>query len=175
VLDRKENTRRASRVPDRELLMPIRLATPADVEELARLRWDFRTELQQASEPEAVFLARCARWMVERLEPAGGWHAWLATEADVAVGTAWLHLIEKLPNPVAEPECHGYVSSLYVAPAHRGTGIGSALLSECLAECDRRTVDAVMLWPTPRSRALYLRHGFAVRDDLLERRAAGTG
>jgi hypothetical protein len=31
-------------------------------------------------------------------------------------------------------------------------------------------VDATILWPTPASRTLYLRHGFAVRDDLLERR-----
>jgi hypothetical protein len=28
----------------------------------------------------------------------------------------------------------------------------------------------VLLWPTPRSRSLYLRHGFATRDDVLERR-----
>lgn len=29
-----------------------------------------------------------------------------------------------------------------------------------------RRVDAVILWPTPASRTLYDRHGFAVRDDL---------
>ncbi|MGH7579428.1 MAG: GNAT family N-acetyltransferase, partial [Gemmatimonadales bacterium] len=82
----------------------------------------------------------------------------------------WLQLLDKLPNPVDEPERHGYVSSLYVRPAFRGAGLGSALLSACLEACDGAGVDAVLLWPTPASRSLYLRHGFAVREDLLERR-----
>ena len=85
-------------------------------------------------------------------------------------GTVWLQHLEKLPNPVGEPEWHGYVSSLFVEPDVRGRGLGSVLLSEALAECDRRGCDAVILWPTARSRSLYLRHGFSVRDDLLERR-----
>jgi GNAT superfamily N-acetyltransferase len=86
------------------------------------------------------------------------------------VGSVWLHFLEKLPNPVAEPEWHGYISSLFVRPAVRGSGLGSRLLVAALEECDRRGCDAVLLWPTPRSRSLYLRHGFTVRDDVLERR-----
>jgi len=35
-------------------------------------------------------------------------------------------------------------------------------------------VDAVILWPTPRSRSLYLRLGFASREDLLEHRLRGS-
>jgi GNAT superfamily N-acetyltransferase len=86
------------------------------------------------------------------------------------VGTVWLQFLEKLPNPVAEPERHGYVSSLYVRPDFRGAGLGSALLSTCVETCRRYEVDAVLLWPTPASRSLYLRHGFEPREDLLERR-----
>jgi GNAT superfamily N-acetyltransferase len=86
------------------------------------------------------------------------------------VGTIWLHRIEKLPNPVGEAETHGYVSSLYVDPACRGEGLGGRLLGACLEACLAEGVDAVILWPTPRSRSLYQRHGFAVREDLLERR-----
>ena len=86
------------------------------------------------------------------------------------MGTAWLHLLEKLPNPVGEPELHGYVSSLYVRPEFRGEGLGSNLLGACLDACERLGVDSVVLWPTPASRRLYLRHGFGIRDDLLERR-----
>jgi hypothetical protein len=44
------------------------------------------------------------------------------------------------------------------------------LLGACLRECETRAVDAVVLWPTPASRTLYFRHGFAVREDLMERR-----
>jgi GNAT superfamily N-acetyltransferase len=121
-------------------------------------------------EPKDAFEARCAAWMTARLEPDGRWRCWLAERGDTIVGTIWLHLIEKLPNPVAESERHGYVSSLYVEPASRGAGLGSRLLGACLDTCVAEGVDAVILWPTPRSRSLYERHGFAVRDDLLERR-----
>ena len=152
----------------------IRLARPDDAAALARLRWAFRAEVEPPSEDEATFLRRCAEWMRARLTPSGPWRAWAAGHPDGLVGTVWLQLVEKLPNPVTEPEWHGYVSSLYVAPHRRGGGLGSALLAECLAECARQAVDAVVLWPTPRSRALYLRHGFAVRDDLLELRGNGV-
>ena len=65
---------------------------------------------------------------------------------------------------------HGYVSSVFVQPGRRQSGIGSALLAACLRQCEAEGIDAVFLWPTERSRPLYQRHGFAVRDDLLERR-----
>lgn len=151
----------------------IRRARPADAAALARLRLAFRGEVEPAREDPGAFLVRCERWMAERLG-AGDWRAWLATADGTQVGTVWLRLLEKLPNPVAEPEWHGYVSSLYVAPEWRGSGLGSRLLRASLEECRRRGVDAVLLWPTPRSRSLYLRHGFEVRDDLLERRGSGS-
>ena len=36
--------------------------------------------------------------------------------------------------------------------------------------CDDLGVDAIFLWPTDKSRPFYLRYGFGVRDDLMERR-----
>jgi GNAT superfamily N-acetyltransferase len=149
--------------------LALRHAVPTDAAALARLRFSFRADLQTPAEPESDFLARCTSWMTPRLAPGSGWRCWVAGEAE-PVGTVWLQILEKLPNPVAEPEWHGYVSSLFVRPDARGAGLGSRLLATALAECDRRGCDAVVLWPTPRSRSLYLRHGFALRDDLLERR-----
>ncbi len=153
--------------------LALRPAVPADAGVLARLRFAFRADLEPPAEPESVFLARCTSWMAPRLAPGGPWRCWVAGEAE-PVGTVWLQLLEKLPNPVAEPEWHGYVSSLFVQPDARGAGLGSRLLAEALAECDRLGCDAVVLWPTPRSRSLYLRHGFALREDLLERRGRGV-
>jgi GNAT superfamily N-acetyltransferase len=148
----------------------VRGAVIADAPALARLRYEFRAALDPTPEAEAAFVARCTRWMAARLE-GGTWRCWVAEDTPgVIVGTVWLHLIEKLPNPVLEPEQHGYVSSLYVRPAARGTGLGSTLLRACIDDCVRGQVDAILLWPTPASRSLYERHGFGVRDDLLERR-----
>jgi GNAT superfamily N-acetyltransferase len=148
----------------------IRPATPADAPELARLRYAFRTERRPATEPEAEFLERCAGWMVRSLADRDRWRCWVAVSESQLVGTVWLQLIEKLPNPGEESEINGYVTSVYVIPALRHEGVGSGLVSTCLKQCDGMDVDAVFLWSTPHSRRLYERHGFAVRDDLLERR-----
>jgi ribosomal protein S18 acetylase RimI-like enzyme len=152
---------------------PIRPAGPGDAPALAQARFAFRAEVETPAEDESAFHRRCTAWMAARLTADGYWRAWIAERARHPVGCVWLQLVEKLPNPVAEPEWHGYVSSLYVEASERSGGLGSALLAECLAECARRAVDAVVLWPTPRSRTLYLRHGFAVRDDLLQLRGPG--
>jgi GNAT superfamily N-acetyltransferase len=152
----------------------IRLAQPGDAPGLARLRYEFRVSHDPPVEPEADFLARCTVWMEARLVRSGSWRCWLAEESGRPVGTVWLHLIEKLPNPVGEAERHGYVSSLCVEPSRRGGGLGSRLLGACLQTCVAEGLDAVILWPTPRSRSLYERHGFAVREDLLERRLGPT-
>jgi N-acetylglutamate synthase-like GNAT family acetyltransferase len=93
----------------------------------------------------------------------------VAQEDRGVVGTLWLQLIEKIPNPGQEPEQHGYVSSVFVLPERRNTGLGGALLAACLAECDRLGLDTVFLWCTPESRRLYQRHGFAGREDFLSR------
>jgi GNAT superfamily N-acetyltransferase len=150
----------------------VRLAGPADAPALARMRYAFRAELDPAPEDQTGFLRRCERWMADRLNGRRPWRCWVAEDevGDTLIGMVWLQMIEKLPNPVGEAEYHGYVSSFYVVPSRRSTGLGSALLSACLEECDRRGTDAVFLWPTPRSRPLYQRHGFVARDDFLERR-----
>jgi ribosomal protein S18 acetylase RimI-like enzyme len=148
----------------------IRLAEPTNAPDLARLRYEFRASHDSAYEAEADFLARCSAWMAARLAPGGPWRCWAAEETGKLVGAIWLQIIEKMPNPSAEAEKHGYISNLYVKPSRRGAGLGSLLIDTCVRFCEKEAVDAVILWPTPRSRPLYERHGFAVREDLLERR-----
>lgn len=148
----------------------VRLATASDADALARLRYEFRAGIGEPCEAEAAFVARCAPWMAARLGPGAGWRCWVVGHGREIRGMIWLSLIEKLPNPVVEPEHHAYITSFYLQPDARGAGLGSALLGACLRACDEGEVDAVILWPTPRSRTLYERHGFSVRDDVMERR-----
>jgi GNAT superfamily N-acetyltransferase len=151
----------------------IREATAEDAPNLARLRYDFRSEQHEAAEEEEAFLARCEVWMSERLEGDPGWRCWVAEDAGVIVANLWLHRIEKLPNPVAEPEQHAYVTNVYVVPERRDGGVGALLLEAALAWCRHENVDAVLLWPSERSRSFYGRYGFGVRDDLFALRPAG--
>ena len=146
----------------------IRPAVPLDAEALARLRYDFRAAAEPPSEPMELFVPRCAAWMAQRLQLGSNWHCWLYEYEGRPAGQAWLQLIDKLPNPAAEFERHGYITNVYVAPALRGSGAGEALVSEAVSFCYANAVDSVILWPTERSRSLYERFGFAVRDDLME-------
>jgi GNAT superfamily N-acetyltransferase len=148
----------------------VRPAVVADAPVLARLRFEFRAGQGAIAETEAAFVARCEPWMASRLGASSAWRAWVAESDAGIVGTAWLQLVEKIPNPMIEPERLGYVSSVYVQPKWRNRGIGAALLAACVRACEDTDVDAVILWPTPQSRTLYERAGFGVRADLFEKR-----
>ena len=145
----------------------IRLAETSDVPTLARLRYALRSSTGTATEPEADFLRRCAGWMQQHLNHSH-WHCWVAEVEGELIGAIWLQLIEKIPNPRSEKEHHAYITNFYVRESARGSGIGSDLLKAATTWCRVHDVDRVVLWPTDRSRSLYNRHGFAVRDDVME-------
>ncbi len=144
----------------------IRAATPADAQVLARLRYCFRIEHGDPIETEAAFVDRCATWMADRLGGNPQWKCWVAEQPFGIVGNLWLQVMEKLPNPVAEPEHHAYITNVYVLPDCRSAGVGALLLEEALEWCRNSDIDAVFLWPSDRSRSFYIRYGFSVRDDL---------
>ncbi len=146
----------------------IRLALAADAQRLAELRWEFRSALAAATEPRDHFIARCASWMRERLAASGVWRCWVLDRGDRIVGHLWLQVIDKVPNPVGERETHAYITNVHVVPDERGRGLGGLLLTTAIEWCRGAGVHCVLLWPTRESRSLYARHGFAVRDDVME-------
>lgn len=146
----------------------VRLATTSDALMLASFRYAFRSSIGSARENEEQFVRRCAPWMQERLREGSPWKCWIGERDQVPVGHLWLQVIEKIPNPIVEPEYHAYLTNFYVQEEARGKGIGSMLLSAALAWSQTHDVNAVILWPTEESRSLYVGHGFAVRDDLME-------
>ncbi|MGH7503359.1 MAG: GNAT family N-acetyltransferase [Longimicrobiales bacterium] len=150
------------------LRLAIRRAGPLDARQLASLRYEFRLELAPPAESRDAFLSRCAAWMRERLASESNWYCWVLENQAQLTGMVWLQLLEKIPNPVAEPECHAYISSLYVTPDARFRGFGAGLLEQALNWARTAGAHAVILWPTERSRGLYQRHGFATKNDLME-------
>jgi len=147
----------------------VRQAGRRDAEAIAALRYAFRTELEPPAEPRQQFVERTTAWLEDRLE-AGSWTGWVAHDQNEPAGLVLVHLVEKVPNPVVEPESLGYVSSLYVRPCLRGRGVGDALLRTALDFCRGAGVESVVLWPSPRSIPLYQRHGFRRQGDVMELR-----
>jgi ribosomal protein S18 acetylase RimI-like enzyme len=64
----------------------------------------------------------------------------------------------------AEP--HWYLPLIGVAPSAQGRGFGSLLLEHAAARCDREGLPAYLEATSPRSLALYRRHGFEVVAEL---------
>jgi GNAT superfamily N-acetyltransferase len=146
----------------------VRLASVSDEMVLARLRYDFRSSIQQVREDAEVFVQRCRLWMQERLQDGSPWKCWIAEREQTAVGNLWAQLIEKIPNPTSEPEYHLYFTSFYVRSDCRGNGIGSTLFAAALAWAQTQSVHVAILWPTKGSVAFYLRQGFSMSTDLME-------
>lgn len=149
-------------------MIAIRSATADDALGLAELRWEFRSSKTTPVETRAAFVARCEEWMRDALA-SGAWRAWVAVDGRALVGQVWAHRIPKIPNPARERERHLYISNMFVTPAARG-GVGSRLLDAALEFARAQHVDCVILWPTDRSRTMYMRAGFAPRDHLFELR-----
>jgi GNAT superfamily N-acetyltransferase len=146
----------------------IRFAEPVDAAALAELRYALRSSTGKATESRSDFLARCTAWMENHLTDEQRWRCWVAEHDEELIGAVWLQLVEKIPNPRAETEYHAYVTNFYIDESARGRGLGSRLLHHVIEWCQSHDVHAVILWPTERSRSLYQRHGFAVREDIME-------
>jgi GNAT superfamily N-acetyltransferase len=147
----------------------IRPAGPGDAATLAEMRYAFRAEAGAAVEPRPAFIERTTRWLGDRLG-RGAWYAWIASAPEQPAGLVLVQLVEKVPNPVGEPETIGYLSSLYVHPRWRGHGTGGLLIATVVDFCRSREAESVVLWPSRRSIPLYERHGFRGRDGVMELR-----
>jgi GNAT superfamily N-acetyltransferase len=145
------------------------MATESDAELLARLRYEFRASSEPVNEDENSFRERCENWMRERLRNTATWKCWIAESEGAAVGNIWVQLIEKIPNPVCEPEYHAYVTNVYVREDSRGRGVGSKLLVAALDSLQSQDVECAFLWSRDESRGFYSRHGFSNSAGLLER------
>ena len=146
----------------------VRMGSEADALTLARLRYEFRSSFHQVREDESAFVDRCTVWMRQRLRSDSLWKCWIAELQDTAVGDVWIQLVEKIPNPIEEPEYYIYLTNFYVREQYRSHGVGSMMLSEILDWVKRGNIKTVILWPSERSKAFYIRHGFATTEELMQ-------
>ena len=153
----------------------IRRATVEDAAELARLRWDFRTEHgTSATWSYEEFLAAFQDFARDALG-GSAWRAWVAEADGRSVGCVWLQLVERVPHPGLRrwERPIAYVTSMYVEPSMRNAGLGRRLLDEAVAFSRAAEVDDVILFPTEASLAFYRRAGFATDGAPLHLPVAG--
>jgi GNAT superfamily N-acetyltransferase len=147
---------------------PTRFATPADASLAARLLWDFNTEFDTPTPDPAVLTARLAHLLTtgttlailggEAADGVGAAGTGAAGTGAVGIGLVTLRTNVWFDGAVA------LLDELYVAPTHRGQGIGTAMIA---ALTERAVAEAWGLLEVnvdefdADARRFYERHGFA--------------
>lgn len=125
-----------------------------------------------------VYMAAGAAWVSDDPPGAALWIApgrWpLSAREQLAVAPTVARVFGRWPHRLAagflalergHPHVpHWYLDYVGVQPGAQGRGAGSALIRPMLERCDRDGVPAFLNAGSPRSRDLYLRHGFEVRS-----------
>lgn len=140
-----------------------RTATEADAEVVARLLHDFNTEFDTPSPGVEVLARRLGHLLA-------GDRTWAMLAGDPAVGVA---LVTLRPNVWCEGPV-ALLDELYVAPAHRNGGLGTALIELLVATARRHRVGLIEINVDEGdvdARRFYERHGFTLIEPTTGERA----
>jgi GNAT superfamily N-acetyltransferase len=83
------------------------------------------------------------------------------------VGSAWLHVADRVPAHGSFHRRYGDVQSVMVAEEHRGRGLGAELMAAILAEAETRGLSHVTVHSGRRAVDFYARNGFSHHRQLL--------
>ena len=109
-------------------------------------------------------LAAYAGWVADH---AGTHLPFVAEVGGRVVGSAWLHVAERVPGDESLDRRYGDVQSVMVREEHRNQGIGAALMAAILAEARSRGLLHVTVHSGRRAVDFYLRNGFSQHRQML--------
>ena len=148
----------------------IRLATWADRAAIAALRRAWTEERDGAPIDDDKFLERFESWLEREQHQRLTWLGYAGPDDAEAVAMLNLLVFTRMPRPGhPEPGVWGYLANFYVAPDHRGTGLGTRMLAACTSYADEHGFVRIVLSPSERSVPLYDRAGFVTASSLMLR------
>ena len=142
----------------------IRLAVPADIPQLCKLRLAYfdeefgtlpadKTAAIKAHLP-AYFTAHLGRDCIAAAAEA---------EDGTLVSNALLTVIEKPANPFFPCGRSGYVLGVFTEPDYRGQGLATQIMALILQEAKRLQLDTVTLSASDMGKGIYEKLGFTVK------------
>ena len=141
-----------------------RVATPADLETLAELRWQMQAEehpgLAFAPGARARYIATYRGEMLSEMEH-GRLCAWIAEDAGRPIGAVtliWWLVPPSLDHP---HRVRGQVSNVFTQPAYRRRGISRRLMLLLIGHARELGIHRLVLWASEMGEPLYLGLGFA--------------
>ena len=145
-----------------------RLATPADAEQLARLRWVMAAEEEAAlTQDEETFTADFLAFV--STAQSHGWTVFVAEVDGRLVSNIWVYEVPKVPRPDRyHHRAFGYMGSVYTLRDFRNQGIGAALLDEVVKWGRHRDLQLLIVWPSEEAPPFYRRAGFQEGTEEME-------
>ena len=143
----------------------IRLAVPADIPQLCRLRLAYFDEEFGVlpTDKTAAISAHLPVYFAQHLG-TGCVAAVAEAEDGTLVSNALLTVIEKPANPFFPCGRSGYVLGVFTEPAHRGNGLATQIMELILAEAKRLKLDTVTLSASDMGKRIYEKLGFTVKE-----------
>jgi GNAT superfamily N-acetyltransferase len=154
-------------VPDPAIVLR---ADDDDLSALAALRYRWRVDEEGESGRDLEeFESEFRGWYVEHRNTHT---AYLSFLDGVAVGCAWLFVVDRIPGPGRFVRRSGMLQSVYVKPELRNTGIGTQLVRFIIDEAHAMDLDYLMVHPSTASFDFYRHLGFDESGKVLELRFA---
>ncbi len=147
-----------------------RLATNADVPELAAMRWEFGMESAQAeglvpTHDRETLVQTCIAFLRRELA-SGRWGIWVAVADGQIVSHIYVQVMIKVPKINRLVNHDGYVTNVYTRPAYRNQGIGAELMRHAVDWAAEQDLATLYVWPSAESIPFYKRTGFTESDAL---------
>jgi GNAT superfamily N-acetyltransferase len=136
------------------------MADSADLDELIRLRAAWRN-----ADVTAEFASSFRDWF--RNEESSRWWWMAVDDSGPGAGMVNVKLFERMPSPGTQGNRWGYLANLFVLPSLRTERLGSELVTAAVDKARAEGLARLVLSPSERSRALYLRLGFRPAEELL--------
>jgi GNAT superfamily N-acetyltransferase len=146
----------------------VRRADEDDVHSLIALRYQWRVdEGGESGRTLEEFEAEFREWLENHRSTHLGY---LALMDDVAVGCAWLFVVDRVPGPGKFIRRAGMLQSVYVQPERRSASVGSQLVQFVIDDAKTMSLDYLMVHPSTKSFEFYRRLGFSGAEKALELR-----
>jgi GNAT superfamily N-acetyltransferase len=143
------------------MTLEYRMATPADLPQIADLRWRLRVDDAPVSDRNAYdrFAADFIRICSDEWRPGEMVH-WIAADGAHVLAIMSIAIVRKLPSPENLRGRWGYITNSYVLPETRNIGVGQKLLTAIEAWARVEDLELLLVWPSERAYSFYERAGF---------------
>jgi GNAT superfamily N-acetyltransferase len=146
----------------------FRLAKPADLPELARLRWEHAgSPGRGARQIDPEFYESFKKFMLARLAN----EEWLVLVAEIRgclIACVYLQKIARLPRPGRLKREFGSITALFVQKEYRGKGLRGELLREISEVAQAEGLEYIVARPTAENRCVFRLTGFRQIDPEME-------